>query len=457
MVRVEQQKCAHKSSTTQDYSKTRLNRWRLLKEAQALLPDERVAFCKRRLQAPTVDILYSEKQQTAHYKGLMSCGSVWHCPICAAKISEHRRTELELAIARCKAAGGIVCFVTYTIAHTRQDNLATLLHSFLTARKKSRQGRKAQQIRRQFGILGTVSVREITWSEQNGWHPHCHELVFFEREIDAEAYANIARERWYNSAENEGLSMNEHGFQLDTANEAIASYIAKFGREPQKDYWGLASEMTKSHMKQGHNQEHLTPFAILARIAQGNDELKPIFQEYAQWFKGKHQLVWSAGLRTLLLEQSIEQADIDIAQEDIAGEETQDDLILLAKITREQWMSILRAEAQGHLLEIARLGNHQLVTSFIEGICVYNYSAYSLLVFSTKIVTTNDKIIDNPIHKPINISNTNEQYRDVSTNIHNILLSRINIAKQKAGNTPPPPLSLHRGKALHVLKNQTFS
>ncbi|MFL5624323.1 MAG: protein rep, partial [Ktedonobacteraceae bacterium] len=177
-----------KGKSRQSDADLRQVRWQLQREARALLPDERVAFCLRRIQATTVDVLYSPQYQSAHYGGLMVCGSVWVCPLCAAKISEHRRVELEQAIARCIANGGAVYLTTYTIAHKRYDNLSTLLQSFLQARKRMKQGRAAQALRQRFGILGTVSVREVTWSKLNGWHPHCHELVFCSAEIDTAEY-----------------------------------------------------------------------------------------------------------------------------------------------------------------------------------------------------------------------------------------------------------------------------
>jgi hypothetical protein len=43
----------------QSGAERRLVKWRLQRTAQALLPNERVAFCMRRLQATTVDVLYS--------------------------------------------------------------------------------------------------------------------------------------------------------------------------------------------------------------------------------------------------------------------------------------------------------------------------------------------------------------------------------------------------------------
>lgn len=41
----------------------------------------------------------------AHYFGLQACASLWTCPICAAKISECRRVELQEGMAAAKARG----------------------------------------------------------------------------------------------------------------------------------------------------------------------------------------------------------------------------------------------------------------------------------------------------------------------------------------------------------------
>ncbi len=344
-------------------------RWRLQREAQALLPEERVAFCMRHIQASMVDVFYSPHRQLAHYKGLMRCGSVWVCPICAAKISEHRRSELEQAITSCIANGGTVYLATYTIAHKRYDQLSELLDRFLAARKRAKQGSAVQELKRKFGVLGTVSVREVTWSEQNGWHPHCHELIFFSHEVDAQAYAQVIRERWQKSAESEGLSMNEHGFRLDRTFGAVADYVAKFGRQPLREPWGTAAELAKSHLKRGRGNEHLTPFAMLELISLGHDELKPIFIEYAKWFKGKHQLVWSAGLRSRLFKAAADLSDLEIVQ----GQELElEEEILLGQLNRCQWSTVLKNEVRGELLEVAKSGNWQDVLAFLQSIGTSN-------------------------------------------------------------------------------------
>ena len=63
----------------------------------------------------------------AFYHGLMACGSVWTCPVCAAKIAERRRLELKQAIEAAKVKGFGVYFVTLTIPHGVGDDLHQLL------------------------------------------------------------------------------------------------------------------------------------------------------------------------------------------------------------------------------------------------------------------------------------------------------------------------------------------
>jgi hypothetical protein len=185
--------------------------------------------------------------------------------------------------------------------------------------------------------------------------------VFFSAEVDAEAYAEAMRAQWQRAAEHEGLDMNDHGFSFERTYGAVADYIAKFGRQPLHAHtsWSAAAELTKAHLKRGQGEEHLTPFAMLWHISQGCQELKPIFIEYARWFKGKHQLVWSAGLRSLLLDDVEEKSDLELAQEPEEG------VVLLGQLTSSQWRIVLINDARGKLLEVARSGNWQLVVAFL--------------------------------------------------------------------------------------------
>ena len=104
----------------------------------------------------------------AHYKGLQTCGSVWHCPVCAAKISERRRAELMAAIATWKAQGGSVLFLTLTNSHDRKDRLADLLEGQRKALKRFWNDRASRQLWEGLGVAGSIKATEVTHGASGG-------------------------------------------------------------------------------------------------------------------------------------------------------------------------------------------------------------------------------------------------------------------------------------------------
>jgi hypothetical protein len=73
----------------------------------------------------------------------------------------------------------------------------------------------------------------------------------------------------------------------------------------------MALMLTKGHVKKG-KQGGLTPFDLL-RLSVDDPKYGKLFQEFALAFKGSRQLMWSRGLKALLLIS--DQADEDLAQE----------------------------------------------------------------------------------------------------------------------------------------------
>ena len=169
-----------KKRTPEQESESRVQRFALQSESARLLPKERVAEALRSMVplSAGVAVQHTPSTKSAHYSGLKTCASVWHCPVCAAKISERRWIELQQIIAKHVEMGGSVYMTTYTISHKRYDDLQELLSRFLEARRKAKAGRRGQSLKKDFEICGTVSVLEVTWSEANGWHVHVHESCF---------------------------------------------------------------------------------------------------------------------------------------------------------------------------------------------------------------------------------------------------------------------------------------
>ena len=107
---------------------SRIQRFILQSIVRKLLPNTRTNNCLRvRQKGQQIQVLQSVEHGTASYGGLQTCGSVWQCPVCAAKISERRRVEVLAAITAWKAQGGTVNMLTLTCPHQRTDKLADLL------------------------------------------------------------------------------------------------------------------------------------------------------------------------------------------------------------------------------------------------------------------------------------------------------------------------------------------
>ena len=106
----------------------RVERFALQSVARDILPDSRTAKCLRiRAHDKDVQVWKSKNHKTASYGGLQTCGSVWTCPVCGAKVVERRRGEIQQAMAMHRACGGEVHLLTLTVPHTRFDVLETLL------------------------------------------------------------------------------------------------------------------------------------------------------------------------------------------------------------------------------------------------------------------------------------------------------------------------------------------
>jgi hypothetical protein len=75
-------------------------------------------------EAGTV-LVVSERPEgrRAGIEGLVTCGSVWLCPVCAAKVAAKRAEELATVLDAVHAAGGSAFMLTLTIRHSAGDRL----------------------------------------------------------------------------------------------------------------------------------------------------------------------------------------------------------------------------------------------------------------------------------------------------------------------------------------------
>lgn len=320
---------------------TRAERYACQALARDILPTERVKNCLRKRSGSTlsreIEVYKHRTTKKAFYAGLMVCGSVWICPVCAGKISERRRKELQVAFDTHKQNGGHIAFLTLTFSHKKKDKLKVILDTFSNATKKFMTGSKFQKIREKMGIIGRIRVTEVTYGV-NGFHPHVHIAIFYENETNLKEMEDRLYVLWENACEKVELTTNrKHGLTLQDG-DAAQDYLSKHGN------WSLEQEMSKAHIKKAKNGS-MTPFDFLRRYLEEEDEkyLK-LFVEYAKCFKGKRQLQWSQGLkkRFILEDKSDEQL----------AEEQSEEADLLGEIPWEIWKHILRTESRSFFLDM---------------------------------------------------------------------------------------------------------
>lgn len=332
-----------------------IERFALQSVARELLPSERVRHCLRSRQrgAKHVEVWRSVEYRRAHYKKLQTCGSVWHCPVCAAKISERRRADLEAVTALHKAAGGGLALITLTNSHSRADRLADLLQAQEHALRRFWKDRASRRLFERLGVVGLVRAVEVTHGNANGWHPHYHILLFLDSPRSPSQLKAIRfdlAQRWQDCCRAAGLPLPdlEHGADIRGA-EWAARYASK---------WGLEQEVTKGHVKKGRG-DRATPWDLLRRALAGDQWAGALFQEFAQAFKGKRQLFWSAGLK--------DRYPVQDADDSTLAAEVDDAAVMLGAFSPHQWRCIVRAGIRGHLLLVAGSGDWSQVLHFVDG------------------------------------------------------------------------------------------
>lgn len=315
-------------------------------EARRLMPKHRVADCTRAL-VPTRDHVEVHGGARAHFRGLVTCGAVWCCPVCSARITEARRRELTEAV---NNSGLYAVMVTATIKHDRFMRLDDSMRGLLDAWRRVQNGAPYQRQAERYGIRHTVKALENTTSRENGWHPHIHVLMLMDAPLGSDDLGLMQdwfKKRWLAMLAKQGHKASyEHGLNVVAGNDALALYVAKFGHEPAEPeryaaiegQWTVAHELTKANLKAGRVDAkgivHYTPFELLDLSSTGDDWARARWCEYVDATHGVQYLRWSRGAKAAL-------GVDELTDEQLAA--TPDETRLFAELERREWFMILRA------------------------------------------------------------------------------------------------------------------
>lgn len=310
--------------------------------------------------------------RVAYYAGLTTCGNLWACPVCSAKIRAFRATEIAEGLRHLITdLGGGALFPTMTLPHQAGDNLARTVELVSDGFSAVQRGRPYARERADNGIMGHIRAFEVTHG-LNGWHPHLHALLCLDRPATAVAAAGLeaawqerwnrwlARNNWPTSAPGVGVKIRVVRSAAD-----LGQYLAKvqegaLGRYQTESHAGY--ELARGDLKPARERTSRVPFEILADF--GNTGLAldlGLWHTYEGGTKGRSAIRWGKGLRGILLPAREELSDEDVAAAEQEG-------TAVALIRSDLWAAIERRSGlSAVLLAAAESGGfHNLLAVLVR-------------------------------------------------------------------------------------------
>lgn len=334
--------------------------------------DFRVVNCMRDRQSnsDSVEVWQSGATGRCNLRKVVTCGSPWNCPHCSDKISRARRSQIQAVYDEflTDRHNSDCLMLTLTFRHGLGDDLDDVFSKMKLAREAMRKSHgyqklfMGQKIRGfvsapVYAFLGHVSASELTHGFKNGWHPHLHELFFFDSRIeDIDALRSELFRIWCSACVKVGLQppvefyrdyktglQKPLGVDLRRAYSA-AEYLSKFPTS-ERGGWGVENEMTRQNAKAAR-LDRRTPFQILSDYTfataqteqQKQDKARDgaLFIDYAEATLGKHQLDFSPTLLKNLKARGVDPKDFLISDDVLAAQET-DQAALLGALTDDDF------------------------------------------------------------------------------------------------------------------------
>lgn len=306
----------------------------------------------------------------AGYAGLATCGRIWLCPVCNAKVMARRSLEIGLVLAWAHANGLRVVWGSLTAWHTRTDRLVDLLDIQRAAWRSvvnSKTWRSWGRGDRSSSRVGYIRAAEITYGD-NGWHPHFHPIILVEgSRADAQVVAQWMQRAWVQgvraaggSAEAEGGAQRLEVLEPGEADEKLAAYVTKATYAATSN---LPLEAVWSQSKTGRGRVKGTAahWALLEGITQG------LADDVARWWEledatnGHRMITWSRDLRKLA------GVGEEVQDEVLAAEEVGNVRDTVCYITPKGWRSVRERPAlQGMILDVLEQGGWLGLRDFLD-------------------------------------------------------------------------------------------
>jgi hypothetical protein len=259
------------------------------------------------------------------YAGLASCGSVWACPVCNARVQAVRRLEVGTALAWGLEAGG-AAFGAYTLRHHAGSSLDGTWRGLTKCWQAVARDKTVRTLRSSLGLLGTIRAAEVTHGD-NGWHPHLHPVHLFSTPVSDDAVAALHSAQfgaWSRAAARLGYeaptfaAQDLHRVAGAGAHATLGDYFTKASYQPtlQAVGWEMTSTQTKSRSRGAGR----TPWQLLAAVYREADaDALDLWHAWEKGSRGKRALTWSRGLRKAV-GLDVEATDEEIVEQEVGTE-----------------------------------------------------------------------------------------------------------------------------------------
>jgi hypothetical protein len=301
----------------------------------------------------------------AHYSGLSTCGLIWMCPVCQAKIRHRRALKVEKGLNRALEMGHGIEFITLTCRHYLGQGLADLFGRSQQAWQAMGRDRAFKALKAQFG-LRFITVREVTHSALNGWHPHFHLAVITWVPLTPAQRSDLEDGFWHawsHQLQRVGLSaLRGPGVLVKpcTSTDGLAAYLCKVTGDDGA-MRSASMELARSDLKQA-KPGHRTPEQIgYDFVSTGEIADLALLQEYWKATKRRRMMTWSKGLAVHLGLDEIEETDEQLAAAEVGGE-------VLMRIGRTAWGQILALGLAVHVLEVAEQSGREGLVALMRAV-----------------------------------------------------------------------------------------
>lgn len=311
-----------------------------------------------------VGVNKSKEHGRSFYTGVIQCGRVFTCPVCAAKVQERRRIEISKAFDWAyNVIGKKVILVTFTFPHQKTDDLRELLLMQREAYRRLRSGKAWDKNKKRIGFEGLIRSLEITYSFQNGFHPHTHEAWIVDKSVNVEVLREWISGQWLSKCKKVGLVKEGYQKEADFLNHSVqitdnasnSDYMAKMD---DSKHWGADRELAKSNVKQAKGKG-IHPYEFLNNSINGDTESERLFLTYADATRGCRQIFWTPKLKG--------RVGVDELTDEEIAQQAEDKADVLGKLTKEEWNIVVKENAQPFVLDLAETSGFHGVKFWLQG------------------------------------------------------------------------------------------